>query len=145
MKTTLLQAINTGIELFSKEDYTRLNGLEMKNIDGNAFRFAELRKAMITLPKSVLNEMIQSGTKIIYSKNEEPVNNGGYAGFYNTKDNLIYIWDDSLTSHQQFLAMLEAVKIEINNRLFGEFKTKDSIHFKLQTPYKKSLKYKVAL
>lgn len=79
-----------------KNDISRLNGINMINIDGNKRRFNMVKKTLLLLPDSVLNLIREKEVSIYYTKNEELLTTSRFvaAGLYSAQNNYIYILDD---------------------------------------------------
>lgn len=82
-----------GKKLECTEDFSRLEGLKIRNVDGSKYRFNRLKKALLLLPQHVIQRLIDEDMEIVYSSDVRPVNNGRNAGFFSPSEKLIYVWD----------------------------------------------------
>jgi len=111
MKQVLFKIANYLVgKLNCADDFSKLEGIDMKNYDGDEKRFKRLKKALLLLPDNVLESLKNNQVTIIYSKNAKNVYDGKYSGFYVPSEQLIYIWDSGNRSiYWQVITILHEV------------------------------------
>lgn len=91
MASTLFNIV--GKLLKGKEDFSRLEGLEIRNIGGNTAHFKELKRTLLLLPDSLLNFMRVRDVCITYTGNPELFEKYGATGLYYSDNNHIMLYD----------------------------------------------------
>lgn len=96
-------------DIKKKNDFSRLKGIDMKNIDGDPLRYQELRKTLLLLPDNVLKRLRERKVRIVYNTDSNPVSGGKYAGYFRVDSNFIYIWDSGDKLEWQKMTLLHEV------------------------------------